>query len=244
MRKWINRVLVFSVVLIVAFFVVVAFSLVPSEDSQPLPEFLISAKTAEGQQILQDADALADYDEMAENFESQKLTSFCGVASSSIVLNALGKDVSQTSLFNDEASEVRPIWQVAVRGMTIQVLAEILESHGVEVATSHADASDLEEFRQTVIRNLSSEDDYMLVNYQREELGQSRVGHISPIAAYNAETDRVLVMDTAAYKYPHTWVPLEGLFGAMTTIDGESGISRGWIEVRNHVPYAEPDVSE
>ncbi len=233
MKKWINRVLVILALLIVAFLIVVAFLLVPSEDPQPLPEFLISAETAEGKQLLQDADALADYDEMAEHFESQKLSSFCGVASSSIVLNALGKSVSQTSLFHEEASNVRPIWKVAVRGMTLQVLADILESHGVEVVTSHADASNLEEFRQTVIRNLSSEDDYMLVNYQREELGQSRVGHISPIAAYDAETDRVLIMDTATYKYPHTWVSLEGLFGAMTTIDGESGISRGWIEIRN-----------
>jgi hypothetical protein len=82
-----------------------------------------------------------------------------------------------------------------------------------------------------VERNLSNEDDYLLVNYQREVLGQERVGHISPLAAYDRDSDRVLILDTAGYKYPPTWVPMESLFTAMSTVDSASGKSRGFIEI-------------
>jgi hypothetical protein len=46
----------------------------------------------------------------------------------------------------------------------------------------------------------------MLVNYERAALGQAKTGHISPIAAYNAKADRLLVLDVATYKYPPVWV--------------------------------------
>ena len=54
----------------------------------------------------------------------------------------------------------------------------------------------------------------MLVNYQREVLGQRRVGHISPVAAYDQASDSVLILDTATYNYPATWVPLARLHGS------------------------------
>jgi len=41
----------------------------------------------------------------------------------------------------------------------------------------------------------------------------------------------VLIMDTASYKYPPTWVELPKLYEAMNTIDGASGKSRGYVEV-------------
>ena len=74
----------------------------------------------------------------------------------------------------------------------------------------------------------------LLGNYQREVLGQGRVEHISPIGAYNSESDSVLIMDTAAHKWPHTWVPVDELFAAMDTIDGASGQSRGYLLVQLH----------
>ena len=79
--------------------------------------------------------------------------------------------------------------------------------------------------------NLEEPGDFILVNYQREVLGQRRVGHISPIGAYDAETDRVLILDTASYNYPPTWVPLTQLYSAMAAIDPASGRARGFVEV-------------
>ena len=71
----------------------------------------------------------------------------------------------------------------------------------------------------------------MLVNYQRAVLGQGETGHISPIAAYNAQADRFLVLDVAAYKYPPVWVTTQDLWNAMNTIDPASGRSRGFVVV-------------
>lgn len=71
---------------------------------------------------------------------------------------------------------------------------------------------------------------YAAACYQRELLGQDRVGHISPLAAY--DRDKVLILDTAAHKYPPTWAPVERLFAAMQTVDGSSGKMRGYVEVR------------
>ena len=53
---------------------------------------------------------------------------------------------------------------------------------------------------------LGTEDHYVLVNYLRRAIGQERGGHISPLAAYDADTDRFLILDVSRYKYPPVWV--------------------------------------
>ena len=50
-------------------------------------------------------------------------------------------------------------------------------------------------------------------------------------AAYDGDADKVLVLDTARHKYPPTWVPVELLFIAMSTLDSSSGKTRGFVEV-------------
>ena len=37
-------------------------------------------------------------------------------------------------------------------------------------------------------------------------------GHFSPIGGYSACEDMVLILDTARFKYPPHWVPLEMLY--------------------------------
>ncbi|MFN2100252.1 phytochelatin synthase family protein [Altererythrobacter sp. MF3-039] len=227
--KWLGVTILVLAALFLGF---AAYQLTPKDEPRPLPPSLVSAETSEGQALLAGAEALDDHEELSANFEQQRLISFCGPASSVAVLNSLGRNVTQTSLFTDRASEVRPLWRAAAMGMTIDMLAAILEAHDLEVSMSRANLSGVDDLRAAIKRNLATDDDYLLVNYQREVLGQDRVGHISPLAAYDADTDRVLIMDTASYKYPHTWVPVTELHAAMATIDGETGKSRGWIEVR------------
>ncbi len=72
----------------------------------------------------------------------------------------------------------------------------------------------------------------MLVNYLRKSLGQKSGGHISPVGAFNEEHDVVLIMDTAAYKYPWTWVKVEKLWNAMACqVDPGSTQSRGYLVI-------------
>lgn len=203
-------------------------------DPQPLPASLIAATSVQGKSLLESAEAVADYQLLSESFQEQSLVSFCGVASGATVLNALGHNFNQSNFFTDETRKVRSRLSVMLSGMSLPILAALLDAHGADVSAHHADASTLEEFRAAVMRNLSSEDDYLLVNYQRAVLGQERVGHISPLAAYDRDSDKVLILDTAGHKYPPTWVPLEALFDAMSTIDSASGRTRGFVEISTH----------
>lgn len=74
--------------------------------------------------------------------------------------------------------------------------------------------------------------DYIIVNYQRSVLGQSKSGHISPLAAYHEQSDRFLIEDVASYKYPPVWVSTENLWKAMNTTDSISQKTRGYLVVR------------
>ncbi|MGB6297273.1 MAG: phytochelatin synthase family protein, partial [Rivularia sp. (in: cyanobacteria)] len=56
-------------------------------------------------------------------------------------------------------------------------------------------------------------------------------GHISPLAAYNKETDRFLILDVSRYKYPPVWVKAEDLWKAMNTKDSVSDKTRGFVLV-------------
>ncbi len=234
----------FAVVGVVVLAAVISFSgfvwwkLQPHPDPQPLPADLIALSTVEGEALLQEAEGRSDYDALSRSFESQELISYCGVASSVTVLNALGQETSQGDFFTPEASLVRPRRQVMFGGMSLLDLAALLAAHGTVTEVHFADGVSLDDFRAAVQRNLSDPDDYLLVNYQRGVLGQAPVGHISPLAAYDADTDRVLIMDTASYKYPPTWVPLPKLYEAMNTTDSSSGRARGYVEVTQASPGA------
>jgi len=80
---------------------------------------------------------------------------------------------------------------------------------------------------------LSSPGAFLVVNYQRQEVGQDAQGHFSPVAAYDARTDRFLILDVSRYAYPPVWVPASRLWNAMKTVDSDSGMSRGFVVIRS-----------
>ena len=213
------------------FAAVVTWLLLPHDNFQPMPAPLVAANSKEGLRRLNGAEAIADYQQLLENFQAQALVSYCGVASSVSVLNAFGIQAGQFDFFTEEASRVRSRFKVMFGGMSLLELGGLLDAHGLQITRRHMDGVSLAEFRATLKKNLSHAGDYLIVNYQREVLGQGRVGHISPASAYDKDSDSVLIMDTASHKYPPTWVPLELLYAAMKTSDSASGTMRGFIEV-------------
>lgn len=62
-----------------------------------------------------------------------------------------------------------------------------------------------------------------------QELLQTGDGHFSPIGGYSALYDMVLILDTARFKYPPHWVPVELLYKAMARVDSVTGLPRGLI---------------
>ena len=73
---------------------------------------------------------------------------------------------------------------------------------------------------------------FVIVNYLRKAIGQEKGGHISPLAAFDAESDRFLILDVARYKYPPVWVKTAELFAAMNTTDSDNeNKTRGYVLV-------------
>lgn len=203
----------------------------PAIDPMPLPERLVAATAAEGRRLLADSTAIADYEPLMTSFEAQRRPAYCGVASSVAVLNALRPSaprLTQDSFFADLATELR----VTFTGMTLRQLGQLLRKHGAEAEIVFAQDTNLDTFRATARANLRHPGDYVLVNYERASLGQREGGHISPLAAYSATTDRFLILDVASYRYPATWVPAVDLWSAMNTVDTTSGKTRGFVMVR------------
>ena len=96
----------------------------------------------------------------------------------------------------------------------------------------HAEDSNLDEFRKTAAAEVGSAGRFVIVNYLRAAIGQEKGGHISPLAAYDAESDRFLILDVSRYKYPPVWVETAALFDAMNTPDADNGDrSRGYVVV-------------
>ena len=231
MRKPVRFVAGLTGVLAVGLAVFAGWSLYPHDDPRPLRAPLVAATTAQGQAMLAGAEASADYERLSRTFQAQSLASYCGVASSVAVLQALGKAATQADFFPNDPQGLRSRLKVTFGGMTLGELAALLSAQGVRTSIHHADEFGVEQFRNLIEANLADTDDYLIVNYDREILGQGEMGHMSPVAAYDRETDSVLIMDTATNKYPPTWVPLALLVKAMTTVDGASGRMRGYVEV-------------
>lgn len=204
----------------------------PPSDPQVLPPGLLALESPDGQALLADAEARADVDVLLPQLQTQEKMSWCGVASSATVLSAMEhKRVAQDDVFTDRASAVRSFWKVTFGGMPLDALAGILAAHDARVSTVHAADSNPAAFRAMLLRNLADPADFVIVNYTRQPLGQGDSGHFSPLGAYDEDTDRVLILDTASFRWPSTWVGVEALFGAMNTVDSDGGLSRGWVEV-------------
>ena len=177
-------------------------------------------------------------------FVSEKYQSYCGIASSVMALNVLGVPApsvadwypyrywNEDSIFTAEVLAVVPAMTVLARGLTLDELAGVLRASGARVERVFAAETGLATFRAAARAVLQQTDAVLLVDVSREALGQAGGGHISPIAAYNAEADRFLFLDVARYKYPPSWIAADRLFAAMNTTDPTSGKTRGYVIVR------------
>jgi hypothetical protein len=210
----------------------------------PLPRNLIDFKSAEGEQLLLASKARQDYWSLSIQFVTQNNQAYCGVASIVMVLNALSVPApiapeyspyhvfTQENFFNNQQTrKVLSPEVVSRQGMTLDQLGQLLGSYPVKVKVYHASDSSLGEFRSSVVANLKQPNNFVLVNYLRKGIGQQKGGHISPIAAYNEQTDRFLILDVSRYKYPPIWVKAADLWRAMATMDSVSGKTRGFVLV-------------
>ncbi len=214
-------------------------------ETLPVPENLIHFRSEPGEQLLLESDALEPYFPLSANFLTQKNQAYCGIASIVMVLNALEvpapaspeyepyRTFTQDNFLDERTEAVLPREVLSKQGITLDEIGRLLALHPVEAMVHHASDSSVEKFRTVVQDYLSQEDRFVIVNYLRKAIGQEKGGHISPLAAYDTETDRFLILDVSRYKYPPVWVTAPELFAAMNTTDADNqNRTRGFVLVQ------------
>ncbi|MFZ5523493.1 MAG: phytochelatin synthase family protein [Pseudomonadota bacterium] len=185
----------------------------------------------------------ADYWQLAPTFAVQITQSYCSVASAITVLNAMpiNKPVdptfapyayfTQSNFFTPEVAKVISPQTVLAIGMTREEMAETMSRQGVTAKSIAGDTFDDQSLRDLLQKALGDDGQFVLANYLRANLGQVGGGHWSVLAAYDARSDSVLILDVAKYKYPPVWVGISTLRQAIATIDTTSNKPRGLVIV-------------
>jgi hypothetical protein len=215
-------------------------------ETLPVPANLIDFRSEPGERLLLESEALEAYFPLSVNFVTQKNQAYCGVASIVMVLNALQvpapaspeyepyRTFTQDNFLDQRTEAILPREVLGRQGMTLDELGALLALHPVTAAVHHASDSSVEGFRAAARDYLSREGHFVIANYLRKALGQETGGHISPLGAYDAESDRFLILDVSRYKYPPVWVTAPELFAAMRTTDAANqNRTRGFVLVRN-----------
>jgi glutathione-S-conjugate glycine hydrolase len=213
-------------------------------DTLPLSDNLIDLRSNQGEQLLKESDASEAFVPLSVNFVTQENQAFCGVASIVMVLNAMQlpapavpeydpyRTFTQDNFLNEKTEAILPREKLEHGGMTLDQLGALLTTQPVTAEVHHAADTTLDAFRSAARDYLNTEGRFVIVNYLRKAIGQEKGGHISPLAAYDAETDRFLILDVSRYKYPPVWVTAAGLFGAMNTTDSDNeNKTRGFVLV-------------
>jgi hypothetical protein len=88
--------------------------------------------------------------------------------------------------------------------------------------------ADLEMLRTASIACTSRENFFLVTNTSRKALKQTGDGHFSPVAAYH-DSDYVLLLDAARFKYNSMWFKLKDVFDAFLNVDKTTNEQRGFI---------------
>lgn len=204
-----------------------------------LPDSCISFSSEEGISLFTESLSTGharSYFPLAEQFRTQDEPAFCGLTTLTMVLNSLAIDPGRIwkggwRWFSEEMLDCcESLDAVRKRGISFDKLACLANCNGATVSVRSADDTlSVDDFRAAVRDAAGSTSHFLIVSYSRVTLGQSGDGHFSPIAAYHTTSDRVLILDTARFKYPPHWVQLGELFKAMQRPDPDSGRPRGYM---------------
>lgn len=217
-----------------------------------LPDGCVALSSKAGRKLFDSASThkgLKAFFSLLEHHTTQAEPAFCGISTLTMCLNALAVDPRQIwkgpwrwyeeSMLNCCVD----LDIVKKTGITLHTFDCLAKCQGLDTTLHYAEEATLEGFRQAVRQVcIEQEDDndddgilkdVLVVSYNRAVVGQTGVGHFSPIGAYDEASDSVLILDTARFKYPVHWVPLPLLFEAMKPIDEDSGRSRGYVLLRH-----------
>lgn len=173
-------------------------------------------------------------------YNTQSTLTYCGLSTLAIILNSLEivprcRWKTITGWYTDELLD-NCVYKDGLKepGTTLEDFVFLAECNG-PIATLVRPNNSIEQFErfvqslERVCTGGKQASDQNAISYSREAVGQFGGGHYSPVAALDRETNSVLMLDTARYKYPPHWIPVDLIFQAMLPIDIVTGKSRGYI---------------
>ncbi|PJD94090.1 MAG: glutathione gamma-glutamylcysteinyltransferase [Legionella sp.] len=232
----INGRLALNRILISTFLIILTASAYAKESLAP---HLVPFSSQSGLMLLK-KDANVTTLKLLEHFVTQQTGTYCGIASAVMVLNATNtippEDphhlsytyFTQDAFFTAQVQSIITSEEVAQHGIDIIQLAQAIRTYGLKVTPYFSNDLTEETFKQILMSALSKQQ-FVIVNFLRTELLQKGRGHHSPLAAYDQQTDRFLVLDVARFKYGSYWVKSHDLWQAVHTVDDNR--YRGFIVI-------------
>ena len=158
------------------------------------------------------------------DIESQRNGSVCGPTSLANVLHSLKQPGNQESIL--QGSGFSTVMGYLPEGLTLDQLAEIARQKLQRKVTVLRDL-DFAAFREQ-LKFVNDPARRYIINFTRGPLFGTGGGHHSPIAAYLAQEDLVLVLDVNK-NYGPWLVKSERLYEAMNTVDATARKKRGLL---------------
>lgn len=229
---------------------------------------LLAFASDEGMARLARSTAKVDFPELANQYEAQSNSIFCGPTTAAIVLNAvrhgspgLPRDRSRLRAQDlryvpknfdpviprytqDNVTDMGPKTRAEILGEPFMRNGKKVQDFGMQARQLDAlfranglhtqlvivdDRKSDAEIRADLVENLKHRGDYVVVSYRRRDAGQEGGGHISPLAAYDQESDSFLILDVNPDVSGWVWMPTANLIRGMRTFDTVE--NRGYILV-------------
>lgn len=115
-------------------------------------------------------------------------------------------------------------------GIELDRLSLALKLQGLDIETHHVTSvsdNSIESFRNLVKTFTQDPTKYIIINYNLNIYTIQGGGHFSPIGAYEATSDSILILDTWSDSNNWLWIKLQDLYLSMNTLDGTT--CRGYI---------------
>jgi len=148
------------------------------------------------------------------------------------LLDAVGSDPWRAGVASDEGHgvglrQLQDLLAVSLR--TYEMAASQVEAVPLEQQSGEA----LARFRAALRAAETAPGQFIIANYYMAAvIGRGDYGHFSPIGAYDAGRDRVLILDVYRVEFEPYWVPAERLFAGMATVSRADGEPRGYLTIR------------
>ena len=151
--------------------------------------------------------------------------------------------INETNFFNETTDKVLDRRSISMKitkkdgtfggGLDIDELQKMLKIQGVKSKMVNVEKFSDEKllgFRNLVKEAVNSENEFLLLNYDHSYKGLMG-GHFSPVAAYDEQSDSILILDVAGHRNPWIWVNLSDIYHAMNTKNYAQTAYRGYLIV-------------